>query len=689
MTTTTRGHDAAGPASASASLVPPWLANIAALGWRVLVVVALLVVAAWGAKTLWVVTATLVISVVVTAVLAPAVIRLRVRGRSRNASALIVWAVAMLVGAALLLLLALALAPHLATLVTSLQAGVAAIRTDIDAQGLPPAVGALWDGALALAGRLLGGAIGEVVSSAAGVVTAVILSVFLIFFLLRDGDRGWAWAFQSLGEAKRDRITAAGRDALVRIGGYLRGTTVLAGLMAGTTWVFLTLLGLPLAGPLALLVFLAGFVPVVGGIVSTAAVLLVAVASAGLGTTLVLLLLIAIRNVLMTSWVRPSVYGRTVSMHPALVLIVLPAGYELAGIIGLLAAVPVTAVVMAVASAVAAVIAPDPAPPLPGIVPSWLDRSAQWSWRILVVLGLIGVVVVASVRMPLVVTPIVVALVVTATLDPLVSALVRRGWGRTRASVGAVVGSSLLVLLILALAAVSLADQAGDIGAGIEAGARSADASAGGHGTGRGRRRPGRRRPGARGRGRPHVRWRPGHLPDRAPAGPAAVGRLPARRRPAVGAGRGVAPEADRAPLDDAGSRALGVLGGYMIGTAAISGVGAASQWLIMVILGIPLALPVAVLSFLLCFIPYVGGFLSTGIAFLLTVAYGSPMDVLIMGIWTVVFNIVQGNIVSPLVYGRTVSLHPAVVLWPSPRPAPWRASWACSWWCRHWASWP
>jgi predicted PurR-regulated permease PerM len=133
------------------------------------------------------------------------------------------------------------------------------------------------------------------------------------------------------------------------------------------------------------------------------------------------------------------------------------------------------------------------------------------------------------------------------------------------------------------------------------------------------------------------------------------VGRAPVEHRPA---------------LDGAGSRALGVLGGYMIGTAAISGVGAASQWLIMVVLGIPLALPVAVLSFILCFIPYIGGFLSTGIAFLLTVAYGSPLDIGIMVIWTVVFNIVQGNIVSPLVYGRTVSLHPAVVLMAIPAAA-------------------
>ena len=82
-----------------------------------------------------------------------------------------------------------------------------------------------------------------------------------------------------------------------------------------------------------------------------------------------------------------------------------------------------------------------------------------------------------------------------------------------------------------------------------------------------------------------------------------------------------------------------------------------------MLLLGIPLALPVFVLSFFLCFIPYVGGFISTGIALLLTIATGSPSDVAIMLVWTVVFNLVTGNIVSPIVYGRTVHIHPAIVL--------------------------
>ncbi len=100
-----------------------------------------------------------------------------------------------------------------------------------------------------------------------------------------------------------------------------------------------------------------------------------------------------------------------------------------------------------------------------------------------------------------------------------------------------------------------------------------------------------------------------------------------------------------------------------MVGTAAISFVGAASQWVIMVALGLPLALPVFVLSFFGGFIPFIGGAITTGLAFLIAVANGEPIDIVIMAIWTIVFNLVQGNVVASLVYGRTNNIHPAIVL--------------------------
>ena len=105
-----------------------------------------------------------------------------------------------------------------------------------------------------------------------------------------------------------------------------------------------------------------------------------------------LLVLIGIRNAILGYGVRPTVYGKSVHIHPAMVLVVLPAGYELAGVIGLFAAVPVAAIVFAVAGATIAILDPGPRPELPALVPSWLDRVAAWSWRILVALGARGAV---------------------------------------------------------------------------------------------------------------------------------------------------------------------------------------------------------------------------------------------------------------------------------------------------------
>ena len=85
--------------------------------------------------------------------------------------------------------------------------------------------------------------------------------------------------------------------------------------------------------------------------------------------------------------------------------------------------------------------------------------------------------------------------------------------------------------------------------------------------------------------------------------------------------------------------------------------------FIVMTLLGLPLALPVAILSFFGGFIPYIGQFVTSLIAFLVAVAFGTTQDVIIMGIWTAVFNVVQGSVIAPLVYGRAVSLHPAIVL--------------------------
>ena len=505
-----------------------------------------------------------------------------------------------------------------------------------------------------------GGFAGQIVDSAAGVVTVAILGAFLVFFFLRDGDRAWVWIFQAASDQKRERITDAGDDALWRVGGYLRGTTILSAVIGVTDYVFMVVLGVPLALPLAMLAFFSGYIPYFGGFIATGIILLVTYSALGGAAVVALLILIAIRNAILGYGIRPAVYGKSVHIHPAMVLIVLPAGYELAGVIGLFAAVPVAAIVFAVAGATIAILDPGPRPELPALVPSWLDRVAAWSWRILVAVGLAALFIGVFVAMPLVVIPIVLALILAATLDPLVVRLMRGGRSRTIASAIAVGGGFLTVLVVLAITVVTLVSQAADLSTAATSGAATASADAGGHLD-----------------LLTHAVAGGGELVRRAITGAQVAAQvgvivilsvliafyfLADGGKLWANALRRVRP--DVAPeVDAAGSRAFTVLGGYMIGTGAISFVGAASQLVIMLVLGIPLAFPVFVLSFFLCFIPYIGGFVSTGIALLVTIAVGSPFDVGVMIVWTLIFNIVTGNIVTPLVYGRMVHLHPAVVL--------------------------
>jgi predicted PurR-regulated permease PerM len=649
------------PAGTRAPLVPDWLINLAALGWRVIAVVALVIAVLYVCTILWTVTASIAVAVVISAVFAPFVLRLRGRGHSRTGAAGIVWTAAILIIGGVLLLLTLAFLPYAVELVSRLADGASALETRLAESGLPAWVGTAVRDAVDAVRSAGGDATGGFIASVAEAVTVGILATFLVFFFLRDGDKAWLWAFQSLGEQKRDRITAAGGDALARVGGYLRGTTVLSSLIAITDYVFMVLLGVPLALPLSILAFLAGFIPYFGGIVTTGIILLITLAALGPGAVVLMLVLIGIRNLILGYAVRPALYGRTVKIHPALVLIVLPAGFELAGILGLFAAVPLTAVLLAVGSATVAIVEPDPPPPLPGLVPAWLDRVAQWSWRLLVGFALVALAIAILAVFPLVVVPLILAVVVAATVGPVVQWLVARGHTRGRASAITVGGGFLIITVVLVLTTLSLVDQAGALADATIAGMRSVNESAGGH--------LGLPTDAVVGGAR-HTLELILTLGESAATAAVIVllgtlltfyllrdgGRLWGRLVSRV-------PADAVSEVDAAGNRAAEVLGGYMFGTAAISLVGAASQLLIMVVLGIPLALPVFVLSFFLCFIPYIGGFISTGIAFLLTVAFGSPADILIMGVWTIVFNIVTGNIVAPVVYGRTVHIHPAIVL--------------------------
>jgi predicted PurR-regulated permease PerM len=649
------------PVGRSSRLVPAWLENLAAVGWRLLVIVALGAVLAYLGSLIWNVVASIGLAIIVAIVLAPFVVSLRNGGRSPSSAAAIAWVVAIGVGLGLLILLAVALVPYAVEIVQGLQAGQSEVEAFVADLQLPTWLNTLVTDVIEKADGLSGEAISNAVGSVANLVGILILAVFLLYFFLRDGDKAWMWMFQAVDDDKRERITSVGDETLGRVGSYVRGTTVMATISAVTTFVFILLLGTPLALPLALLTFITAFIPYFGGAIAAILVVLVTWGAVGSTAALIMVGLLLARFVLVHLFVRPRAYEQALTVPPALILVVLPIGLQLGGLAGLILAVPLTAVVVSVAQGITKVLQPEREPSLPEIVPAWLDRVAQWSWRALVGIALAAMLGLVLTTFPLAALPVILAMIFASTVLPLFEAVLRRGRSRTEASAVSVGGATIAIVGVLALTMVSLVNQAEEIGDTTVSGAETVDEAAGGllglatdaieSGTESGVQT---------------ILDTSGQLAGVTLALILTVlltfyflrdgGRMWDRLMSHV--------SNDAATqLNAAGSRAFGVLGGYMVGTAAISFVGAASQAAIMFFLGLPLVMPVFVLSFFGGFIPYIGSLLTTGLAFLIAVQTGSTVDVIIMGIWTIVFNLVQGNVVAPAVYNRTTSIHPAIVL--------------------------
>jgi len=608
------------------------------------------------------VTSTLILSACVVAAVEPLVREGRGRGWSRAKAAAIGSGIAALAVVGAIVLTALAFVPYIPVVVARIQEGLASLVEQLKTQ--PISAGAA-DAIQNAAGETLNWLVeagGAIVSAAASTITILILAAFLVFYLLLDGDHGWSTVVGSVQGWRRERLTKGGEVALERLGSFVRGSLLLASLNAVAAFVLMVILGLPLAGPLAVLVFFGGLVPYFGLVLAVGAILLVAIASGATFQALVLLVALIVVNVVVDRVVVPRVMGERVKVHPAVALVAIPVGAAVAGIFGIIFAVPVMVPIVAVSGSLVSVLNQRNPAPAVGLVPVWLDRIAQWSWRLLIVLAVLIVGIAIVGQLPVLVMPIILAAVLAPTCLPVVRWLESRGVNRSGAALAVVLGATVITGGLLWLAFVALVGEMGDIAANAVAGAAQANAGTGGNVAAL------QSVAASLGSGVGEVVRLVGGSAIAAFVGITLIGLVLAYYL-LIDGGRGwtfatghLSPWRRRR-LDEAGERAVGVLGGYMFGTAVVSAFGAATQWLLMTILGLPLALPLAVLSFFLCFIPYIGGFITTGLAFLVTLAVGDQVDIIVMAAFTVVFNIVQGNVLQPLVYGKVASLHPAVVL--------------------------
>ncbi|KKJ99833.1 hypothetical protein LQ51_22095 [Micromonospora sp. HK10] len=196
----------------------------------------------------------------------------------------------------------------------------------------------------------------------AEVLTGTILVLFATFFFLRDGNKIWRFLVRLLPVAARWKVDDAGRSAWATLGAYVRATVLVAFIDAVGIGIFLVVFDIPFAFPLAALVFLGAFIPIVGATLSGVVAVLVALVDSGPVTALIILgAVIGVQQV-EGHVLQPLIMGRAVAIHPLAVIIGIAAGVVLAGIAGALVAVPLIAVLNTAVRRLAARTVPDTPP---------------------------------------------------------------------------------------------------------------------------------------------------------------------------------------------------------------------------------------------------------------------------------------------------------------------------------------
>jgi predicted PurR-regulated permease PerM len=176
------------------------------------------------------------------------------------------------------------------------------------------------------------------------VVTGFFLVLFTLFFYLRDGAQIWTFLCRLLPRGARVPVARAGHYSWHTLVSYVRATVLVAFVDAVGIGIGLAVLRIPLALPLAALVFLGAFVPVVGATVTGAVAVLVALVTQGPISALIVLAIVIGVQQLEGHVLQPLIMGRAVALHPLSVILAIATGIVVGGIVGGLVAVPILAV---------------------------------------------------------------------------------------------------------------------------------------------------------------------------------------------------------------------------------------------------------------------------------------------------------------------------------------------------------
>ncbi|MEO6944359.1 MAG: AI-2E family transporter [Lacisediminihabitans sp.] len=215
------------------------------------------------------------------------------------------------------------------------------------------------------------------VSLAVELVTGIVLAVIVLFYFMKDGPLIWSFLIKPFKPELHARLRRGGDSAVTTLGGYVRGTAIVASVDALFIGIGLALLHVPLAIPLAIIVFIGAFIPLVGATVAGIVAALVTLVTNGPTAAIIVVIIVVVVQQLEGNFLSPVVLGKSLKLHGLVVLLALTAGTILGGIVGTLLSVPAAAVAWAIIKQWNDPIVPVPGKDIAPIVPEPEPRERR------------------------------------------------------------------------------------------------------------------------------------------------------------------------------------------------------------------------------------------------------------------------------------------------------------------------
>jgi predicted PurR-regulated permease PerM len=330
-------------------VAPPWLRDAGLVAWLIVGIVLVLVGAVW----LLAITSTIVVPLIVASLIAsvagPGVTWMQNRGVPRAGGTALILIGIVLLGVVIAVLVIGGVTGHAGEITKNLQGATDKVADGLKNLGVrdSTATNAASDAhdSVNAAGKLLLHGAVSIVDELAGFAIFAAFTTLSLFFLLKDGPKLGDWVVRHSGVPHAVGNTILGQLARA-MRGYFGGVTIIAGFTATLVGIVAVIFNVPLAGTIAVVTFLGGYIPYFGAWVAGAFAVLIALGGAGTDAAIAMAVVCLLGNGALQQMVQPIAFGATLGIHPLAVLIVTIAAGCLFGMIGLVLAAPLTSAIV-------------------------------------------------------------------------------------------------------------------------------------------------------------------------------------------------------------------------------------------------------------------------------------------------------------------------------------------------------